>query len=89
MRTSGAFLQFVGDALELFFFVEVGCDVVGFAFAKRVQLFAGLFAGLSVARRYVYGSTILDEAFADHSSDALCAACHEDYFVLTMVSFPM
>jgi hypothetical protein len=86
-RTSGTFLQFISDALEFFFLVEIGGNVVGFAFAKGVQLFTCLFAGLRVARGYVYCSAVLDESFADHASNAFGTACHEYYFVLAMVSF--
>jgi hypothetical protein len=63
IRTSGAFLELVGYALQLFFFVEVGGNVVCFALAERIQLFAGLFAGFCVARGDVDCGAILDKAF--------------------------
>jgi hypothetical protein len=35
--------------LQIFLFVEIGCDVVRPAFAERIELFARLFAGFRVA----------------------------------------
>jgi hypothetical protein len=67
---------------EIFFFVEIGCDVVCLAFAERIEFSTRLFAGGGVARGNVDVCAVLDEPFADHAANAFGAAGYEDDFVL-------
>jgi hypothetical protein len=81
-RTASALLQFLCNVFKIFFFVEIGCDVVCLAFAERVEFSTRLFAGRGVARGNVDVCAVLNEPFADHAADAFGAAGHEDDFVL-------
>jgi hypothetical protein len=86
LRTASPLLQLRRQLHNILFFIEIGRDVIGLAFAERIQLFARLCASFSVARRDVNMCTIRHETLRDHATNAFGTAGNEDYFALGSVS---
>lgn len=84
--TSSPLLEFFSNLLDVGLFVQVCGDEVGFALTEGIELFARLFAGFCVARGYIDGCAVLDEAFADHAADAFCTAGDEHDLALCILS---